>query len=567
MDQKKRQYGLRLSDLHWIESARNLIMKKRFSTITVCALIIVSMIAGMGINRLISADNLYDQIRKFGDILSFVEKNYVDEVDTGKLTDAAIVGMLNSLDPHSIYIPPKQFEKVVEDFKGKFEGVGISFRVINDTITVIEPIAGGPSARMGVLSDDRIVKINDSSSIKYTDQDVMKRLRGPKGTKVKITIKRPGEKDLLDFEIIRDVISIYSIDASMMVSQDVGYVRVNQFKETTHEEFAAALQKLQSQGMKRLILDLRDNGGGYLEEAYHMADQFLSGGTAEHPRTIVYTKSRKAEFEESYYAQSGDPYEKLPLIILVNHGTASASEIVSGAIQDWDRGLVVGETTFGKGLVQRQYPLRDGSAFRLTVARYYTPSGRLIQRSYEGKNKDEYQMEAFQRDEQEGENIDHTHDEKSDSTIPKFKTFGGRTVLGGGGITPDYVVKSGNLTGLVQTLWRRNIFYDYSKEYIEGPGNSVRSKYGQDLEKFKSSFQISDSMLQDFRTYIATKKIVIDEKEYQEDLNFIKARLKAQIAQWLFGFEGYIGVILEVDNQFQKAMTLFPEAEKISNLK
>jgi carboxyl-terminal processing protease len=163
--------------------------------------------------------------------------------------------------------------------------------------------------------------------------------------------------------------------------------------------------------------------------------------------------------------------------------------------------------------------------------------------------------------------MDHTHDEKSDSTIPKFKTFGGRTVLGGGGITPDYVVKSGNLTGLVQTLWRRNIFYDYSKEYIEGPGNSVRSKYGQDLEKFKSSFQISDPMLQDFRKYIATKKIVIDEKEYQEDLNFIKARLKAQIAQWLFGFEGYIGVILEVDNQFQKAMTLFPEAEKISNLK
>ena len=567
MDQRKSRYRLRLSDLHWIVSARNFIMKKRFSTITVCALIVVSMIAGMGINRLISADNVFDQIRKFGDILSFVEKNYVDEVDTGKLTDAAIVGMLNSLDPHSIYIPPKQFEKVVEDFKGKFEGVGISFRIISDTITVIEPIAGGPSARIGVLSDDRIVKINDSSAIKYTDQDVMKKLRGPKGTKVKITIKRPGEKDLLDFEIIRDVISIYSIDASMMVSSNIGYVRVNQFKETTHEEFAEALQKLQSQGMKRLILDLRDNGGGYLEEAYHMADQFLSGGTTAHPRTIVYTKSRKAEFEEAYYAQSGDPYEKLPLIILVNNGTASASEIVTGAIQDWDRGLVVGETTFGKGLVQRQYPLRDGSAFRLTVARYYTPSGRLIQRSYEGKNKDEYQLEAFQRDEQEGENIDHTHDEKADSTIPKFKTFGGRVVLGGGGITPDYVVKSGNVTGLVQTLWRRNIFYDYSKEYIEGPGNSVRSQYGQEFEKFKSSFQISDAVLQDFRKYIETKKIVINEKEYQEDLTFIKARLKAQIAQWLFGLEGYIGVILEVDNQFQKAMTLFPEAEKIANLK
>jgi carboxyl-terminal processing protease len=525
------------------------------------------MIAGFGINRLISADSVYDQIRKFGDILSFVEKNYVDEVNTGKLTDAAIVGMLNSLDPHSIYIPPKQYEKVVEDFKGKFEGVGISFRIINDTITVMEPIAGGPSARIGILSDDRIVKINDSSAIKYTDQDVMKRLRGPKGTKVKVTIMRPGEKDLLDFEIIRDVISIYSIDASMMVGSDIGYVRVNQFKETTHEELAAALQKLQKQGMKKLVLDLRDNGGGLLDEAYHMADQFLTGGSAEHPRTIVYTKSRKTEFEEAYYAQSGDPYEKMPLIILVNNGSASASEIVTGAIQDWDRGLIVGETTFGKGLVQRQYPLRDGSAFRLTVARYYTPSGRLIQRSYEGKNKDEYQLEAFQRDEQEGENIEHTHDEKSDSTIPKFKTFGGRTVLGGGGITPDYVVKAGSVTGLVQTLWRRNIFYDYSKEYIEGPGNVLRAKYGQDLAKYKSNFKISDEMLKDFRKYVEAKKIVIDEKEYQKDLDFIKGRIKAQIAQWLFGFEGYIGVILEVDNQFQKAMTLFPEAEKIAKLK
>jgi len=541
-------------------------MKKRFSLITVSILMLLCLMAGAGIGKLFSADSIYNQIKKFGDILSFIDKNYVDEVDTGKLTEAAVVGMLDSLDPHSVYIPPKQYEKVVEEFKGKFEGVGIAFRVINDTITVIEPIAGGPSARMGILSNDRIVKINDSSAIKFTDDMVMKSLRGPKGTKVKVTIRRPGVDQLLDFEIIRDIISIYSVDAALMLDDNVGYIRVNQFKETTHEEFANAMHKLSAQGMKKLVLDLRDNGGGYLEEAYLMADQFLSGGTANKPRTIVYTKGRRPEFEESYYAQSGDPYESLPLVLLVNNASASASEIVAGAIQDWDRGLIVGEITFGKGLVQRQIPLSDGSAFRLTVARYYTPSGRLIQRPYEGKDKMQYQLEAFQRDEEEGENISHTHDEKADSTLPKFKTFGGRTVVGGGGITPDYIVKSGNVTGLVQTIFRRNIFYDFSKSYVEGPGASLRQKYGKDVEAFKKQFTVSDEMLNDFRKMVEAKEIKIDEKEYEKDKVIIKSWIKAHIAQWLFGFEGYISVILDVDTQMQKALTLFPEAEKMVKL-
>ncbi|MCX7984747.1 MAG: S41 family peptidase [Bacteroidetes bacterium] len=538
-------------------------MKKRFSLFTVLVVTLLSITIGVGIGTLISADNIYNQIRKFGDILSFIDKNYVDTVDTGKLTQAAIEGMLNSLDPHSIYIPPRQYERVQEEFRGKFEGVGIAFRIINDTITVIEPIAGGPSARMGILSNDRIVKINDSSAIKFTDEQVMKSLRGPKGTKVKVTIKRPGVQELLDFEIIRDVISIYSIDAALMLENGIGYIRVNQFKETTYEEVDAALNKLTRMGMKKLILDLRDNGGGYLEQAYRIADLFLSGGTSSKPRTIVYTKARRPEFEESYFAQSGDQYEYLPLIILVNNASASASEIVAGAIQDWDRGLIVGEVTFGKGLVQRQIPLSDGSAFRLTVARYYTPSGRLIQRPYEGKNKMEYQLEAFQREEEEGENISHTRDEKADTTVPKYKTFGGRTVLGGGGITPDYIVKSGNVTGLVQTIYRRNIFYDFAKAFVEGPGASLRTKYGKDVEAFKREFTVNDEMLREFRKAIEEKKITIDDKEYEKDLGFIKARLKAQIAQWLFGTEGYIYVIIDVDPQVQKALTLFPEAEKM----
>jgi carboxyl-terminal processing protease len=563
-------------------------MKKRFSLVTTAALVVVSIFAGMEINNLISADNIYEQIKKYGDVLSAVEKSYVDDVDTGKLTEAAIVGMLNTLDPHSVYIPPKQLEKVKEDFKGKFEGVGIEFRILNDTITVVEPVVGGPSARMGVLSNDRIVKINDTSSIKWTDLQVMHTLRGPKGTRVKISIVRPSVKEILEFVIIRDEIAITSVDAALMITKDIGYIRVNQFKETTHTEMEKALQKLKAEGMSKLILDLRDNGGGYLEEAVRMADQFLDAGPVDKPHRIVYTKSRKPEFEESYTAKSGDAYEKIPLIILIDNASASASEIVAGAIQDWDRGLIVGETSFGKGLVQRQIELRDGSAFRLTIARYYTPSGRLIQRSYQGKDKDEYQLEAFQRDEQEGDNLEHKNDAKStkesqhngqeddsleqihnakpDTTIPIFKTGGGRTVLGGGGITPDYVVKSEKVTGLVQTVWRRNLFYDFCKNYMEGPGFVLRAKYDKNYENYKSKYTISNELMADFRKFIEAKEVKIDEKEYSKDLDFLRARLKAQIAQMIFGLEGYIGVMVGVDNQIQKALTLFPEAEKIAKL-
>lgn len=533
---------------------------------TVSAIIAISLFAGMEINKLVSADNIYDQITKFGDVLSYIDKFYVDDVDTGKLTAAAITGMLNTLDPHSIYIPPRQYERVVEEFRGKFEGVGISFRILNDTITVVEPIAGGPSARMGVLSNDRIVKINDTSAIRWTDTQVMKSLRGLKGTKVKISVIRPEVKDLLDFVIIRDEISITSIDAAVMITDEVGYVRVNQFKETTDSELAKALNKLRSEGMRKLILDLRDNGGGYLEQAVGMADMFLTGGSSGRPRVIVYTKARKRDLEEVDTARTGDPYEKLPLIVLINNASASASEIVAGSIQDWDRGLIVGETSFGKGLVQKQYPLGDGSAFRLTVARYYTPSGRLIQRSYQGKDKDEYQMEAFQRDEQEGENIEHTHDAKADTLVPRYKTAGGRTVLGGGGITPDYVVKSGSLTGLVQTVWRKNLFYDYAKNYMDAHGASLRDTYTNGVEEFKRKYSVSDGMMEDFKKFIESKEVKVDEKEYAKDAGFLRARIKAQIAQMLFGFEAYVTIMIDFDNQIQKALTLFPEAEKIAKL-
>jgi carboxyl-terminal processing protease len=543
-------------------------MKKRFSVWTLAALIAVSLFAGMEINKLISADNIYEQLKKFQDVLSFTEKYYVDNVDTQKLTEAAITGMLNTLDPHSVYIPQKAFERVAEEFKGKFEGIGISFRVLNDTITVLEPIGGGPSARLGILSNDRIVKINDSTAIGFDDQRVMKTLRGPKGTKVKVSILRPGVREMMDFEIIRDEIPLYSVDAAVMVSKDIGYVRVNRFNEQTGSEMTKALQKLRGDGMRRLVLDLRWNPGGYLEEAVRMADLFLDGGTKEKPKTIVYTKARRADFEESYVARNGDDYEKTPLIVLINNFSASASEIVAGAIQDWDRGLIVGEPSFGKGLVQRQWKLADGSAFRLTIARYYTPSGRLIQRAYEGKDRDKYNREAFERPEEEGENVEHKLEGKNgaDSLGPVFKTNAGRLVRGGGGIMPDYVIRSGSVTELYSTVFRRNLLFDYVKGYMEGPGLKLRREYGDNLLKFKTSFQISEELLADFRTFVASKGVTIESKDFEKDLPYFKAGLKSQIARTIFGLEGQVLISLDVDPQFQKALTLFPEAEKIAKL-
>jgi carboxyl-terminal processing protease len=329
---------------------------------------------------------------------------------------------------------------------------------------------------------------------------------------------------------------------------------------------ASALSKLKSKGMERLILDLRDNGGGYLEEAVRMADLFLDGGPKDNPRKIVYTKARRPELEDVYTAHSGDAYEKIPIIVMINHATASASEIVSGAIQDWDRGLIVGETSFGKGLVQRQMKLSDGSAFRITIARYYTPSGRLIQRPYAGKDKAAYQLEPFERKELEGENVEHTHDASEDSLGPVFKTASGRPVRGSGGIIPDYVVSGGSATKSFAEIFRRNLFFDYAKEFSEGLGLPLRDKYKNDLGGFKQTFEISEHMFDDFLRFVATKGVTIDNKDLDKDRIFIQARLKGEIANVFFGFEGLVSVMLDVDPQIQKALTLFPEAEKIARL-
>lgn len=531
-------------------------MRKRFSLFTVSLLVLVSLTAGAALNRVLSGDTIYDQLNKFKDVLSITQKYYVEDVDTQKLTESAINGVLADLDPHSVYIPAAQLQRVNEEFQGSFEGIGIEFQVLNDTLLVVSPIAGGPSEALGIQAGDKIVRIDDSTAVGITETQVRAKLRGQKGTKVRVAIVRAGIGRPLDFEITRDKIPLYTVDASFMVDDKTGYITVTRFAATTHTEFADALQKLKQAGMRRLVLDLRGNAGGYLEQAFKMSDELLPRG-----KKVVYTKGRRAEFDEEYVSSGSGKAADIALVVLVNNGSASASEIVSGAVQDWDRGLIVGETTFGKGLVQRQFPLSDGSAFRLTTARYYTPSGRLIQRPY-GKDRAAYQREAYAREEEDGPNVDHTVEK--DSLRPEFRTAGGRTVFGGGGVTPDYIVKSDRLTEYSVQLRSRLVFLEFANRWVDRHGAELRERYGKDARRFTEEFTITDAMLDDLRALAAEKKVERNAEQEEKDLRYIRAFTKAFIARNIWGNEGSSRVMLVEDAQFRRALELFPEAEKIA---
>ena len=531
-------------------------MRKRFSLTTLVLVILLSFGAGSLLNSLFSSDNIYEQVTKLKDVLSITEKYYVEELDTQKLTESAIQGILGDLDPHSVYIPASQLQRVNEDFQGSFEGIGIEYQVLNDTLLVVSPIVGGPSEALGIQGGDKILRINDSSAIGITQMGVQKKLRGQKGSTVRVSILRPGIRDLLDFEIVRDKIPLYTVESSFKITDDIGYIAVTRFAATTHQEFVEGVTRMKEEGIKRLIIDLRHNPGGYLEQAFEMADELLPGG-----KKIVYTKGRLPEFNEDFLSSGKGRFQDLSVIALVNNSSASASEIVAGAIQDWDRGLVVGESTFGKGLVQRQFDLKDGSAYRLTTARYYTPSGRLIQRPY--ADRAHYQADAYTRNEEEGENIN--HEAEKDSTRPVYKTAAGRTVYGGGGIAPDYIVKSDRLTEYSVQLRSKLVFLDFSNKYLETYGQALRDRFGSDVRAFASGFEITEEMLNGIRTLAKAKSVEFDKEQFSKDLHFIKAFTKATIGKNIWGNEGWARVMLQEDSQLKKALDLFPEAENIAS--
>lgn len=487
---------------------------------------------------------------------------YVDKVDEDKLVEEAIIKMLAQLDPHSTYNNAEEVKKMNEPLQGNFEGIGIQFQMIEDTLLVIQPVSNGPSEKVGILAGDRIVAVNDSAiaGVKMSTEDIMSRLRGPKDSEVKLTIVRRGVDDQLYFTVKRDKIPILSLDASYMIQPKTGYIRINRFGATTAEEFAEALKSLQKKGMKDLILDLQGNGGGYLNAAIDLANEFL-----KQKELIVYTEGRAAR-RSDFFAKGTGNFKNGRLIVLVDEYSASASEIVTGAIQDWDRGVVVGRRTFGKGLVQRPIDLPDGSMIRLTIARYYTPSGRCIQKPYDstanldgrltGENsQDKYNQELIDRF-NHGEMIHADSIHFADSLKAQTKRMG-RTVYGGGGIMPDFFVPidTTQYTDYHRNLVAKGVVIKATTGYIEKHLKELQNKYKK-FEAFNEKFEIDDNFLAEIRTLADKEKIKFNEKQYNQSLPLIKTQLKALIARDLWDMNEYFQVMNNTNQSVQQALKM-----------
>lgn len=488
--------------------------------------------------------------QKLDALINMIAYQYVDSVDQNQLTDDAIRAILKDCDPHSVYIPEAELRQVNEPLVGKFEGIGVQFNILDDTIMVTQTIPGGPSEKLGIRAGDRIVKIDDSlvAGIKITNADVLKKLRGDKGTKVKVSIFRRGSVSFIDFMITRDKIPLYSVDAGYMATPEIGYIKISRFADSTVDEFKAKLKELKDQGMKSLILDLTGNGGGYLNRAVELADEFLPAGKRE-----VYTAGRTQEKQE-YFSTAAGGWEKGKLAVLVDEQSASASEIVTGALQDWDRALVIGRRTFAKGLVQKPYPLPDGSAVRLTVARYYTPSGRCIQKPYlKGEKGDEdYDMDLSLRY-QHGELYSLDSIKLNDSL--KYYTNARRVVYGGGGILPDIFVPldtSMNST-YYDDLRRKGILNDYALVYTDDNRKTLLKDYA-DVTAFKKGFQLSDKFMQDFTVYAAKKEVKKDDDGYKRSERVIKTQIKALMARDLWNTNAYFVMINDINVFYNKAI-------------
>lgn len=489
------------------------------------------------------------QYDKVEDILNYINLKYVDTINRADLMDKTIDKMLNNLDPHSVYIPAQDLSEVNESLEGNFQGVGIEFFIVQDTVTVVTAIPGGPSELVGIKAGDRIIKINDSivAGVKIKDTDIKKKLRGPKDTQVKVGILRSGKKDLVNFDITRNTIPLYSVDAAYMINPTVGYIKINNFSSTTHQEFVEKLGELKEKGMKELVIDLRGNPGGYLQAATAIADELISG-----EKLLVYTKG-KAYDRQDYNARRPGAFEQGKVSVLIDQGSASASEILAGAIQDWDRGVIIGRTSFGKGLVQEQYDLRDGSALRLTVARYYTPSGRSIQRPYD-KGNEEYFNDVYERY-MRGEFVHEDTIASKDTTV--YKTKNGRRVYGGGGIRPDvFVPVDTSAEGEYFYTVRASIpefVYKYSSQH-SGLLDGYKTK-----EDFRKNFVVTEAMLNEFYAYAVAAGLKRNTVKDAKIATKLKLNIEAFIAKQTWRLDGYYYIINETDNVLNTAVSKMNE--------
>lgn len=479
---------------------------------------------------------------------------YVDEVDEDKLVEEAIVKMLEQLDPHSTYSDPEEVKRMNEPLQGNFEGIGIQFNMAEDTLLVIQPVSGGPSEKAGILAGDRIILVEDTliAGVKMSTEDIMRRLRGPKDSQVNLKILRRGVKELLPFTLKRDKIPVYSLDASYMLGGKTGYIRISRFGATTHEEFKDALAALQKKGMKNLILDLQGNGGGYLNAAIDIANEFL-----EKKELIVYTEGRRNPRSE-FFAKGTGAFRQGRLAVLVDEFSASASEIVTGAVQDWDRGIVVGRRSFGKGLVQRPVDLPDGSMIRLTVARYYTPAGRCIQKPYESIEKyNEDLIDRYNKGEMMSADSIHFPDSL------KFNTHKlGRTVYGGGGIMPDYFVPVDTTlyTRYHRQLRDKGVLMKTHFHFMDTHRGEWLARY-KHFDDFYKHFEVSPDMLSHLVATGRQMGVDYNEEEYRKALPLLKLQMKALIARDLWDMNEYYHVINDANESIRKALELLEQSD------
>ena len=499
---------------------------------------------------------MQQSLQKLSTMYYLINNFYVDTANLESLTEEAIVAILKELDPHSAYISKEDVEKANEPLVGSFEGIGVTFQIFQDTILVISPVPGGPSDRVGIMAGDKIITIDgeDAFGEKVNNDYVAKHLRGEKGTKVTLGIKRGKSDELIDYEVIRDKIPLNSIEAAFMLDKNVGYIKLDRFAQTSNTEFEESLAKLKAQKMKSLILDLRGNTGGYLNIAAELSNQFL-----KKDMTIVYTEGDKSP-KQIFNTDKNGKFTDGKLIILIDEGSASASEIVSGAVQDWDRGILIGRRSFGKGLVQRPFNLPDGSQVRLTTARYYTPTGRCIQRSYE-KGSEDYYNEMTKR-------MKHGEFYHSDSIqFPdslKYSTLlSGRTVYGGGGIMPDIFmpVDTTFATKLYTDLIRKGIFNRFTVDYVMKNRELISNEYSN-FENFYEQFEVTDEMISDFRSLAEEEGVEWNDEQFQRSEPMIKLQLKALIARNEWSQSEYYRVVMKEDKVIKKAVEILNDSNQ-----
>lgn len=520
----------------------------------IAALFVMLMIQGSWMSAQNSSkSDPKETSQKIAAALFYIENFYVDSVKPPKLVESAIINMLKELDPHSAYLSKEEIDAANEPLEGSFEGIGVTFQLHKDTILIVSPVPGGPSDKLGIQAGDKIIKINGEEAFgsKVNNKFVMDRLRGKKGSTVKISILRSGRKDLIDYTIVRDKIPINSVDATFMLPGKTGYIKLNRFSKTSMEEFHASMSQLRAQGMENLILDLRSNSGGFLNTAVELSDEFLDTG-----KLIVYTEGLNSPRQDFLATQRGT-FEKGKLIVLINEASASASEIVSGAVQDWDRGLVIGRRSFGKGLVQRPFQLPDGSVIRLTSARYHTPTGRSIQRPYED-GVETYYKDLFERNNR-GELVSADSIHFPDSLKYTTKVLK-RTVFGGGGIMPDVFVPldSTIFTDYYSNLIRKGVFNRFTLEYSNRERNKLKRQYPL-LEMYIQGFELDEKIMGDFLTMAADEKVDWNEQQFKLSEEMIKYQVKALIARNIWDMNAYWQVMAEIDDTLIQALDIFKD--------